>query len=455
MVINKIPNIDISNYEIKKIPYTRPEKKYESYSKDNYSFLFLGNGEKDISRYSFIGIHPHTSIKFSSKIFSIEQQEKKWNIEVNFWEFLERLHLKTKFHDFKFPANLCGGAGYFSYEIVHEIEKITTKTQKNYNIPDFQWIFFNEYFVFDNETNLAWKIRFNYKEKSNFTKKISFIKPFKINNISIECQKEEYIEKVKKIQEYILEGDVYEVNLSQQIKGKFSGNPYDLFKKLYHLNPAPYSAFLRLSEMSIVCSSPEKFISAENSKIETRPIKGTIERGKNLVEDEKNKKLLLNSKKDQAELFMIIDLLRNDIGKVCKYGTVKVIEPKRIEKYQNVYHLVGIIEGELSENKNYIDLWKATFPGGSITGCPKIRCMEIIEELETYRRNLYTGSLFMMNQKHLFSNIVIRTSIIVNDEIFINSGGAITIDSNPKTEYNETSIKLASILRSIDYENLL
>lgn len=267
-----------------------------------------------------------------------------------------------------------------------------------------------------------------------------------IENLVWENEHDQYISKVKKIQDYIRNGDVYEVNLTQQVSGDFSGNAYSIFQKLFCLNDAPYSCYFNLGNLKIISNSPELFLRAMDKKVETRPIKGTISRSNDDQQDIKNKNELLGSAKDQAELFMIVDLLRNDLGKIAKIGTVTVKHAKKIEAYKNVYHLVGVVEGEMKSNFDYIDLIKATFPGGSITGCPKIRSMEIIDELETYTRNLYTGSIFMMNKTYFNSNIVIRTIIIENNKIFINSGGAITIDSDPESEYREMKTKLKNIM---------
>ena len=161
------------------------------------------------------------------------------------------------------------------------------------------------------------------------------------------------------------------------------------------------------------------------------------------------------SEKDQAELYMIIDLLRNDIGKVCRPGSVRVLDRKRIEAYENVYQLIGIVEGELEDDKDYVDLLRAVFPGGSITGCPKIRSMEIIDELETFRRNIYTGTIFHFNREFFQSNIVIRTAIVNGNRIFFNSGGAVTIDSVPEDEYDEIIHKVRNIMKVIGSDKFL
>ena len=248
-----------------------------------------------------------------------------------------------------------------------------------------------------------------------------------------------YINAVEKIKEYIAAGHVYQVNLSQRFEMGFEGDPFSLFKTLYNNNPAPFFVYINAGNHQIVSTSPERFLLQSGDRIETRPIKGTRPRGKTPAEDRKLGRELKLSKKDDAELSMIVDLLRNDIGKVCKAGSVRVAEHKRLEAYQNVYHLVSIVEGILDRGRDSVDLLKATFPGGSITGCPKIRSMEIIDELEPYRRHIYTGSIgYISFHDTMDLSIAIRTATIYNGKIIFSVGGGIVFDSEPTDEYEET-----------------
>ena len=446
----------ILDAKISEIKFQNATDFFEQFAQDYYTALFTG--DEVTSEYSLIGNKPHTIIRFANNNFTIKTANKQFTVETehskcnnndDFWKFTNEILGKTNFHEFAFPVSICGGMGYLSYEMLHQIEKIAKTTNANYQMPDFEWIFYNQYFVFDNFAKKAYEINLQYKNESNISKNEKVADNFKVEKLLPECNAKEYMQKVERIRDYIFAGDVYEVNLSQQICGDFMGNAFQLFKKLFAVNSAPFSTFLNFGENKIVCNSPELFLKCNNRKVETRPIKGTIQRGETPKEDEENKIKLLNTRKDEAELFMIIDLLRNDIGKVCEYGSVKVMEAKRLERFKNVHHLVGVIEGKLRENISYFDLLRATFPGGSITGCPKIRCMEIIDELETYARNLYTGTIFIMNQTSLISNIVIRSAIIQSGKIYLNSGGAITIDSNPKSEFEETEHKLKNIIEAV------
>jgi para-aminobenzoate synthetase component 1 len=225
-------------------------------------------------------------------------------------------------------------------------------------------------------------------------------------------------------------------------------SPYNLYLRLRQINPAPFAAYLNFDEVTIACSSPERFLRLQGDRVETRPIKGTIRRGKTPEEDEALSKELLGSAKDHAENMMIVDLERNDLGRVCRYGTVKVTELAILEKYPTVFHLTSTVVGQLREGIGPADLLKATFPGGSITGAPKVRSMEIIDELEPTRRSVYTGSLgyFSFDGNHDL-NIVIRTFLIKGRQAYFQAGGAVVYDSNPESEYQETLDKVQALLR--------
>ncbi len=446
-------NLKIKKTSIEEIPFCEPVKYFEKYGNYYYSAILSGKGHPDITEYSFIGFFPHTILRYRKRFFEIEREDGTETIRRDFWDYLHEVLRSMNFCREEYPANLCGAIGYFSYEGFHTIEKIDSPKKASYEMPVMEIVFYNHYAVFDHKNRRAYKVTFNYEKASSIKIKEkgedSF---FEVKNFRPECSREEYIEKIEKIIDYIIEGDVYEVCLTQEFSGDFRGSPFLLFKKIFKKNPAPFSSFLNYGDLKIVCNSPELFMRCRENSVETRPIKGTAPRSGNKDMDNRNREGLLSSQKDQAELFMIIDLLRNDIGKVCKKGTVKVRDSKRIEAYENVFQLIGIVEGRLNDNKNYIDLLKAVFPGGSITGCPKVRSMEIIEELETYKRNIYTGTIFHLNRNNFVSNIVIRTAVIRGNRIFINSGGAVTIDSDPESEYNETIHKVNNILRIIGYE---
>lgn len=263
--------------------------------------------------------------------------------------------------------------------------------------------------------------------------------------------RDEYMRAVDAIRDYIARGHVYQVNMSQRFETGFDGDAFALFAELYAANPAPFFAYLNAGDHKIVSTSPERFIELRGSMVQTRPIKGTRPRGRTRTEDITFRRDLETNPKDDAELSMIVDLLRNDIGKVCAAGSVRVVEHKRLETYENVHHLVSIVEGELDDGKNAVDLVRATFPGGSITGCPKIRAMEVIDELEPVRRHLYTGSIgyFGFNGTMDLS-IAIRTATISNGRLVYSVGGGVVYDSNASDEHEETLHKGRTISDALE-----
>ena len=248
-----------------------------------------------------------------------------------------------------------------------------------------------------------------------------------------------YHKAIARIIEYIAAGDVYQVNMSQRFSAPFKGSAYALFRQLAGLNPAPFFAFVQAGDHQLVSTSPERFLMHAGDRVEARPIKGTRPRCTEPAEDEAMRRELEASTKDDAELSMIVDLLRNDLGKVCRAGSVKVREHKRLEAYQNVYHLVSIVDGTLDDGVSSAELIRATFPGGSITGCPKVRAMEIIDEMETCRRHAYCGSIGYIGFNHAMDlSIAIRTATVTADAVRFSMGGGVVFDSKPEEEYEET-----------------
>lgn len=262
-----------------------------------------------------------------------------------------------------------------------------------------------------------------------------------------------YMDAVKKIKKYIVAGDIYQVNLSQRFETDFSGDAFSMFKALYQTAPGPFYAFIHAGDHRIVSTSPERFLKRRNTIVETRPIKGTRPRGKDQAQDRALGQALVKSKKDDAELSMIVDLMRNDLGRVCRVGSVRVTDHKRLEAYHNVFHLVSVIQGELAPGKDAIDLLKATFPGGSITGCPRIRAMEIIDELEPVRRHIYTGSIgYVSFHDTLDLSIAIRTATVFQNRLIFSVGGGVVFDSDPADEFDETLHKGRSLMGALQTE---
>ncbi len=253
---------------------------------------------------------------------------------------------------------------------------------------------------------------------------------------------EDYIAAVARAKEYIAAGDIFQVNLSQRFSAELLCHPWQLYRRAREINPAPFAAYLGFDDGVVASHSPERFLQVEDDTITTRPIKGTRPRGMTPEEDARLAEELLNSEKDRAELVMIVDLERNDLGRVCSYGSVKVPELLTLESYATVHHLVSTVVGKLHDERSVAELLKATFPGGSITGAPKVRSMEIIDELEPTQRAVYTGSVGWIGfDGDMDLNIVIRTFLINEKGVHWQVGGGIVADSDPVAEYEETLAK--------------
>lgn len=269
-----------------------------------------------------------------------------------------------------------------------------------------------------------------------------------VSAITPNMDKAGYTQAFNRIKRYLQEGDCYQVNLTQRFTASCEGNPWVAYQLLRQLNAAPFSGYLNLPEAQILSSSPERFLKLENSVVETKPIKGTRPRKSDYAEDQRQISLLENSKKDRAENLMIVDLLRNDIGKVCKTGSVKVPTLFAVETYAMVHHLVSTVTGVLADKRHALDLLKSCFPGGSITGAPKIRAMEVIEELEPNRRGVYCGAIgYIGFNGNMDTNIAIRTLVHANGTIRFWVGGGIVNDSVVDDEYQECFDKAAALLK--------
>ena len=436
--------------------FTEPEIVFSQFFQKNYAVLLCGKGTSDNSRFAYIGINPFLKIKHKGTEATVNFNDREESLAVDPFRIFGDALRSYPMQDYPFPTSLWGAFGYFAYDAAHFIEKLPKTTIDDLSMPIMEMVFYRNLIVFDYQQKQAFLVQADSGEgftdptkiKEAFTKDAVKVGDYTVESPRSCCCKEQYLVLVKKIIDYIKQGDVYEVNLSHRFHAKYRGDPYRIFLNLYRINSAPFSAYLNFGDNIIISNSPERFLKTEGIYVETRPIKGTIGRGKTKGEDQKNRLLLAGSEKEEAELSMIVDLLRNDLGKVCEYGSVRVREHKRIEAFSNVWHLLSIIEGRIRKDEDITSLIRACFPGGSITGCPKIRSMEIIDELETYARNLYTGMIFTGNDQRLDSSIVIRTIIAKNKHLYFSVGGAIVYDSLPEREYKETLQKAQSIMKA-------
>jgi para-aminobenzoate synthetase component 1 len=280
---------------------------------------------------------------------------------------------------------------------------------------------------------------------------VDLIKDFKIFGKFKELMsKEHYKYGFDEIKKALQQGRSYQVNFTQPFQVPFEGDTWAMYHKICRENPVPFSAFLRMNEEDILSFSPERFLSFEEGRLLTSPIKGTIRRANNTLEDEQLKKELVSSAKNRAENVMIVDLLRNDLGKIAKVGSVNVLNLWEVQSYKHVHHLVSNIEAKSKEGLSSLDLFLSCFPGGSITGAPKLESMHIINELELYGRGVYCGSiLYFSNHGRFDSNIAIRTIIAKNTMLHLAAGGGIVIDSNYEDEYRECFIKIKAIINGL------
>lgn len=347
-----------------------------------------------------------------------------------------------------------GGIGYAAYDLCHFVERLPARAADDLELPELYFCFYRTALCFDHESRRWWLVgagpdanlgraageiaeRLGSAPTAPAPIDLPAAAPARVAASSFE--RGAYVRAVQRAIEYIAAGDIFQVNLSQRFQAHWPHGGRRLYARLRALNPAPFAAWLGFDGVTIASSSPERFLMSEGGRVETRPIKGTRPRGATPAEDERLREELLSSAKDRAELTMIVDLERNDLGRVCRYGSVRVTEQLVLEQYPTVYHLVSTIVGELHTGRSLVDLLKATFPGGSITGAPKIRAMEIIDELEPTRRSVYTGSVgYIGFDGRMDLNIAIRTVILKGDTAYYQAGGGIVADSDPDLEYEET-----------------
>lgn len=452
------------NIKIKQFILNKELTPFDIYSvfNDQEDVIFLDSSgeDKNLGRYSFIGLNPFLTIQGSLNEYSINGVSGSLSEDI--FTALRRIINDHKcINDTEIPF-IGGCIGYFSYDIGLELDSISHESKEDLILPQCYFNFYDNLIIFDNTNGLKYisscgilaPCDDSIKSIENKLLKATKIYPREIikNNTALKSNftKETYMQTVSKVRDYIKSGDIYIANLTQRFTAESPKASYDIYRDLRQINPAPFSAFMKLRGFEVISSSPERFLKIEKGRVETRPIKGTRPRGDTSEEDKKNKLELINSEKDKAELLMIVDLQRNDLSKVCKPHSIKVLELFKLEEYSTVFHLVSTIEGYLKDDVDSIECMKNCFPGGSITGTPKIRAMEIIDELEGIKRNLYTGSIgYFGFDGNADFNIVIRTIIKKEDKLYFGVGGGITWDSDEESEYLETLDKAKALIRVI------
>jgi para-aminobenzoate synthetase component 1 len=352
------------------------------------------------------------------------------------------------------PPFTGGLIGFFGYDLAPRLERLPRRAPRASRMPDIRFALFDTAVTVDHtsgavdlwahdflgEGSAAVEHRLRRWKRGLETNEPPPRPPRSVlGPLASNFTKDEYIRAVKQALEYIAAGDVFQINLSQRFCARGRPEPLDLYVRLRERSPAPFAAYLRWDDLAIVSASPEWFYQTRGEQIVTRPIKGTRPRGRDREEDAHLAAELANSAKDRAELTMIVDLERNDLGRVCQYGTVRVLDALTVESFAQVHHLVATVDGRIRPGIAAIDVVKAVFPGGSITGAPKIRAMEIIDELEPNRRSVYTGAIGYFGRSGTSGfNIAIRTMLVEGDEVSYQVGGGIVADSDPETEFLET-----------------
>lgn len=443
------------------------------FSDDPGTVLLLSGSNLDASQYHILALKPWLKIKTKQKTASLTCFEKKQHLSADPFGLVQAIlnRFRTNLPLTQLSPDLpvlSGLFGYFAYDLKDQIEDLP-RTAIDIGLPDL--VLYSPSLILIQEkktgkTHMCITVLSKPESHKSDEEQIHQAREFFFNRLAAQTEleefsidssgftssltKDEYISSVRKIIDYLKAGDIYQANLSQRFEAGFSGSAYALFLDLFKRNPASFFAYIHATDHIIVSTSPERFIKQSGRYVETRPIKGTIARGKTKTEDQENGNRLCKSEKDQAELTMIVDLMRNDLSRVTTHGSVIVREHKRLEPYENVFHLVSIIEGELQQDKTAIDLLRATFPGGSITGCPKIRSMEIIDELEPLQRHVYTGSIgYISFHDTMDLSIAIRTALIFRNRIYFSVGGGIVYDSEPEKEYQETLDKGKTLMESL------
>ena len=452
-------------YNIKRVireldPFRSAAELFQYFADEKDSAFLDSSLVNQLGRYSIIGAYPYLRLVKDDSGFYINGQK---TTESTFEEYLKKYLLEHKDENKSSLPMVSGAIGYFSYEYGRKLMQVASCKENLVSIPDAMLIFYDFYVIEDRHEKKIYLVANGITEDaekllscverriSEPTEETAGICTDSYNiEVTPNFEKEEYKQAVDDVIRYIIEGDIYITNMTQQLKVKSDKKPLDVFYDLRENNPSPFGGYMDYGDFQIVCASPERFLKMKQGHVNTRPIKGTRKRGETSEEDLFMRTELENSEKDKSELLMIVDLERNDLNRVCRPGSVKVTELFTVEEYATVFHLVSDIEGELEEGKTVMDLLEAAFPGGSITGAPKYRAMEIIDELENNQRNLYTGSIgYLTLDGDCDFNIVIRTALHKDGMYYLGVGGGITAESDLEFEYEETLQKAKAVLEAM------
>ena len=472
---HKKKNNQILYTEIKTKNLSEIENLVNNFLEEKNSFIFESVEKGKIKgRYTIFGKSPDKIWEFNNNNCFIYFKNKKKKIKGKPKDVIEKIIQEFKFKTPKeLPPISSILSGYFSYDIIRYIENIPNKCSDDLNIPDARIIRPTKLIIHD---NVLKKIYFiinvfhdekidNYLKKYNLIKNeiegLIFLANYKnqnqlkeinhTNKIKSNISKKKFLKNVNKAKKYIKIGDIFQVVLSQRFETNLNKSPLEVYKKLRFTNPSPFMYFFNFTDFQIIGASPEILVRLRNNKITVRPIAGTRPRGKNRKQDIFFEKDLLKDKKEIAEHLMLLDLGRNDAGKVSKINSVKVTENFKIERYSHVMHIVSNVQGDFNNKYSKFDTLLSGFPAGTVSGAPKIRAMEIIDELETTKRKVYAGGIGYFSANGDFDTcIALRTAITKKNRFYVQAGAGIVADSKPINEYNETINKAKALLKSLE-----
>jgi anthranilate synthase component 1 len=439
-------------------------------------------GGENVGRYTFIGVRPYRRVVARAATLHVHEGKRKTTVDGDIFEFLKNAlsgHKPARLPGL--PPFTAGAVGFFAYDVVRQIEKLPVRATDDLQLPDACLMFFNDVLAFDHvkheilliatadltrrKAEAAYadavkRVRALERRLNRALPKPRKIKPPGKLAITYRTSKKNFLAAVRRTKGYIAAGDIFQAVISQRLEVKPAADSFSIYRALRIVNPSPYMYFLRCGEMGfagkaqsceVLGSSPEMLVRVSASKVEYRPIAGTRPRAANEEEDNRIAEGLLTDEKERAEHVMLVDLGRNDVGRVSEYGSVRVKDFMFVERYSHVMHLVSAIEGKLRAGLSAVDAFRSCFPAGTLSGAPKIRAMEIIEELEPTRRGLYGGSVLYADfSGNLDSCIAIRSMLVQGGTGYIQAGAGIVADSVPETEFTESVNKAQAVIRAIE-----
>jgi anthranilate synthase component I len=446
--------------------------------KQTHAFLLesIERGEQ-IGRYTFLGAGPYMRVRAQQGKVEIERGRRRETVKENIFEVVKRLLREHRPATFPgLPPFTAGAVGYFAYDVVRQLEKIGDHAKDDLSLPDAELMFFDRLLAFDHLRHQIHIVaaadvsrespRRAYdravrdiaaieKKLANGLSSALWKKSFRPKSGKLKVHagttRDGYMRGVKRCKEYIAAGDIFQVVLSQRLDFTPEVAPFDLYRALRQVNPSPYLYFLKTGDTHILGSSPEMLVRVTGRKLEYRPIAGTHPRGRDEAEDTRLEQQMRNDEKERAEHVMLVDLGRNDLGRVSEYGSVKVKDLMYVERYSHVMHLVSALEGTLRKDLDALDAFAACFPAGTLSGAPKVRAMQIIEELEPTRRGIYGGSVLYADfAGNLDSCIGIRTMLMQGKKAYLQAGAGIVADSDPASEFQESMNKAGAVLKAVE-----